>query len=423
MADRAQSPRINSERLRALLDGVNAFGHSAGTGGFNRPAFSDADMAVRRWFAGQMKEAGLVVRRDGAGNLFGRLGGEGGPVVMIGSHLDTVPEGGAFDGALGACIALESVRALRDAGIEPAIPIEVVATSDEEGRFGGMLGSQAIAGQIDHAWIEQAVDADGLRLSEAMAAQGLDPLAIPNAARPAGMIRAFLELHVEQGPVLEAQRKSVGIVEAVSGICHWQVTLVGRANHSGTTPMDMRSDAFAGLAEIAAMIPTVIRDTGGEQSRVTIGKVRLFPDHPHTIPGRAVFNLIIRDVDEDIMQAMASVFRDLIGRISGKHRLEASIDEMSWLAPAALDAGIASILETEAKRLGLAYMRMPSGAGHDAQTMQAICPSALIFVPSRAGISHAPEEWTDWADIENGAALYLATLCRLAGAGEVPSIT
>jgi N-carbamoyl-L-amino-acid hydrolase len=415
MTDAIQSPQIDSERLRSLLDGVNSFGRSMETGGFNRPAFSEADMAVRRWFAEQMAESGLAVRRDGAGNLFGRLGSKAEPAIMIGSHLDTVRDGGAFDGALGVCVALESVRAIRETGLEPAIPIEVVATSDEEGRFGGMLGSQAIAGQIDHAWIDRAADADGLKLSQAMIAHGLDPARIIQAAWPPGSIRAFLELHVEQGPILEASGKSIGIVESVSGICHWQVTLTGRANHSGTTPMDMRSDAFAGLAEIAAMIPTVIRDAGGDQSRVTIGKVHLVPDHPHTIPGKAVFNLIVRDVEDEIMRALTVRFRDLIAETSRKHRLEASIDEMGWLAPVSLDAAIASDMETEAKRLGLAYMRMPSGAGHDAQTMQAVCPSALIFVPSRAGISHAPEEWTDWADIENGARLYLAALCRLAG--------
>lgn len=415
MTDAIHSPRIDSERLRNLLDGVNAFGRSPKTGGFNRPAFSEADMAVRRWFAEQMKESGLAVRRDGAGNLFGRLGSETEPTVMIGSHLDTVRDGGAFDGALGVCVALESIRAIRDAGLTPAIPIEVVATSDEEGRFGGMLGSQAIAGQTNRAWIDKAVDADGVKLSQAMAMHGLEPLNILQAARPSKSIRAFLELHVEQGPVLEAAGKSIGIVESISGICHWQVTLSGKANHSGTTPMNMRSDAFAGLAEIAASIPNIIDDAGGDQSRITIGRVHLSPDHPHTIPGKAVFNLIIRDVDEETMRALAASFRKLIAKTSAKHHLGTTIDEMSWLAPVALDTGIASNIEAEANRLGLAYIRMPSGAGHDAQIMQAVCPSALIFVPSRAGISHAPEEWTDWADIEKGAKLYLATLCRLIG--------
>lgn len=417
MPHSARSLRINLERLRTLLDGVNAFGRSAETGGFNRPAFSDADMAARQWFCEQMRISGLSVRRDGAGNLFGRFGPPEGPVVMAGSHLDTVRNGGGFDGALGVCVALESVRAMREAGFKPALAIEVVATSDEEGRFGGMLGSQAIAGRIDRAWIENAADAGGVKLSRAMAAQKLDPMLILDAAWSPGLIRAFLELHIEQGPVLEARRETVGIVESVSGICHWQVTLTGVANHSGTTPMDMRADAFAGLAEIAAAIPAVIAEAGSPEARVTIGRVRLFPDYPHTIPGKAVFNLIVRDTDEAGMEAMEGAFRALMAEVAARHGLRLAVADMGRLAPVALDPRIAALAETEARRLGLACSRMLSGAGHDAQTMQSVCPSGLVFVPSRAGISHAPEEWTDWADIEKGAALYLAVLCRLTESG------
>src|SRR5690606_37150145 len=187
-------------------------------------------------------------------------------------------------------------------------------------------------------------------------------------------------------------------------------------NHSGTTPMELRSDAFAGPAEIAAAIPSVIRAVGGEQSRVTVGKVRLFPNYPHTIPGEAVFNLIIRDTDETVLKALAASFREWIDRTAQTRRLSVAVEETSWLSPVKLDAGIAAMVDAEAKHLGLAYMRMPSGAGHDAQTMQALCPSALIFVPSRGGITHSPGEWTDWADIEGGASLMLAALVRLSGA-------
>lgn len=413
MARRSRSAAIDGGRLQALFDGVNAFGRSPATGGLNRPGFSPADMAARGWFARQLETSGLTVHRDGAGNVFGRWGDPHTPAVMAGSHLDTVPEGGAFDGALGACIALESVRAMKQAGVEPAVPIEVVATSEEEGRFGGMLGSQAIAGQVTRAWIEQAADANGIGLADAMAAHDLAPLAVLEAARPAGSIKAFLEIHIEQGPLLEARGLGVGIVDAVSGVCNWKVTLTGVANHSGTTPMDMRADAFAGLAQVGAAIPAVIRAVGGEQSRVTVGKVDLAPNFPHTIPGRAVFNLIIRDTDEAVMQTLAAEFRALIAQTAKSHRLAVAIEEMSWLAPVALDAGLAALIAEEATRLAIPYTRMPSGAGHDAQTMQAICPSALIFVPSRDGISHSPQEWTEWADVERGAALFLATLVRL----------
>lgn len=413
MSGGSRSPAIDVDRLRGLLDGVNAFGRSDETGGFNRPAFSDADMGARRWFAGQMEAAGLEVRWDGAGNLFGRWGAGEGPVIMAGSHLDTVREGGAYDGTLGVCLALESVRALKEAGVQPKAPVEIVVTSDEEGRFGGMLGSQAIAGTITDDWIARASDADGVTLREAMTAQQLDPDAIEDAARAPGSIAAFLELHIEQGPTLKTEGKSVGIAESVSGLCNWQVTLTGVANHSGTTPMDLRADAFAGLAEIAATIPSIIRIVGRADTRVTVGKVDVFPNHPHTVPGKVVFNLMVRDPEEAVIRSVTAALRALIRRIADTRKLGHTIEEMSWLSPVTLDAGLADRVENAAKRLDIETMRMVSGAGHDAQTMQAICPSTLIFVPSENGISHAPEEHTEWEDIEKGAVVYLATLRSL----------
>ncbi len=410
------SPRIDSNRLRALLGGVNDFGANPATGGFNRIGFSDADMAARRWFARVMRDDGLAVHTDAAGNVFGRFGPADVPCVMAGSHLDTVPEGGAFDGALGVCVALECVRAIRDAGLAPAIPLEVAAFAEEEGRFGGMLGSQALTGQVTPEWLEAAADAEGVRLADALRAQGLDPGAIPGAARAPGSVGAFLELHIEQGPVLEAADIPVGIARAVSGVGNLAVRLDGRANHSGTTPMALRADAFAGLAEIGAAIPGIIHDHGGDQSRVTIGKVALQPNFPHTIPGRAEFTVILRDTDAAVMRALDAALRDRIARSAATHGLAHDVAVMSWLAPTALDPGLSDLLRTEADRLALPALDMPSGAGHDAQTMQAFCPSALVFVPSRGGISHAPDEWTDRPAIEAGAALMLAALVRLTNA-------
>jgi hydantoinase/carbamoylase family amidase len=281
----AATASIDPARLHYLLDGVNAFGRNPETGGYNRMGFSDADMAARDWFAGQMRADGLAVHRDGVANLFGRFGPAEGPCVMVGSHLDTVPEGGAFDGALGVCVALECVRAMREAGIAPRMAIEVVATSEEEGRFGGMLGSQTIAGVVSTRWLENAVDADGVTLAEAMGAQGLDARAALTDARAPGSVRAFLELHIEQGPVLEAATVPLGIADSVSGLCNLSVRLTGRANHSGTTPMDMRADAFAGLADVAGGIGPALREHGTEQSRVTIGST-LRPTSPTPLPGR-----------------------------------------------------------------------------------------------------------------------------------------
>jgi N-carbamoyl-L-amino-acid hydrolase len=407
-------PRINLARLRRLLAGVNAFGKNPATGGYSRPGFSDADMSARRWFLERLRAAGLAARQDEAANVFGRFGPADGPCVMAGSHLDTVPEGGAFDGALGVCAALECVCAMQDAGLRPQTAIEVAATSEEEGRFGGMLGSQAIAGLVSASWLRRAADADGVKLRDAMSAQGLAAEKAAAAAR--ADVAAFLELHIEQGPVLEAARVPVGIADSVSGVCVLRGRFIGRANHSGTTPMALRADAFAGLAQTAAAIPAIIGECGGEQSRVTIGKVDIRPNAAHTIPGVAEFSLVIRDSDEKIMAALRRRLRREIARAAEAGGLKASVTQTSWLSPTTLDAGLVSMLRAEAAAHNLPHLVMPSGAGHDAQTMQALCPAALIFVPSKSGISHAPEESSDWDDIRKGAQLMLAALIRLSGA-------
>ncbi len=410
------APKIDIERLKTLLHGVNTFGFSAETGGFNRIGYSDADMAVRDWFAARMAAAGLAVSRDAVNNLFGRFGPEDGPCVMVGSHLDTVPEGGAFDGSLGTCVALECVSAMRDAGITPRTAIVVAVTAEEEGRFGGMLGSQAIAGTVTAGWIEQARDSDGISLIDAMHAQNLDARDAVKCAWPEGAATAFLELHIEQGPVLERTGCPVGIVHGISGVCFLQVRFEGMANHSGTTPMDMRADAFAGLAGFACRIPAIIDEAGTDQSRITIGKVDLRPNFAHTVPGVAEFSIIIRDTSEPVMQALKSAILRDIQAVAAAHGLKTGIEEKSWLAPVTLDRGLHALLAEEAEKLGVPHLDMPSGAGHDAQTMQSLCPSGLVFVPSRDGISHAPEEWSDWADIEKGAQVMLNALMRLSAA-------
>jgi N-carbamoyl-L-amino-acid hydrolase len=414
---RSEGLRIDLEKLRSLLGEVNSFGFNPDTGGYNRVGFSRADMAVRDWFAGALDGAGFTVFRDGAANVFGRFGPEDGPCVMAGSHLDTVPEGGAFDGSLGVCVAFECARTIRQAGLSPRYAIEVVATAEEEGRFGGMLGSQAIAGLVTREWIDQAADADGLLLKHEMRALELDPDDALTAFRQKGSVRAFLELHIEQGPVLDSTAVPIGIVDSISGVCNLAVRLEGVANHSGTTPMKLRADAFAGLTEVAQAIPRVIDRHGSDNSRITIGKVEIRPNFIHTIPGIAEFVINIRDTDEAVIEAIRAAMSDEVVQAAAKHHLGHDLVEQSRLAPVRLDAGIARMLHEEAGRLGLQAHRMPSGAGHDAQTMQALCPSGLIFVPSRNGISHSPQEWTDWRDIEKGANLMLAAMVRLSQAG------
>ncbi|WP_173934725.1 Zn-dependent hydrolase [Chelativorans sp. Marseille-P2723] len=401
---------IDSDRLRSLLDGINRFGFNPETGGYNRPGYSDADMAVREWFAGTMQAEGLTVRQDGVANLFGRFGPVDSPCIMAGSHLDTVPEGGAFDGALGVAVALECVLAIRDAGLEPRVAIEVVATAEEEGRFGGMLGSQSITGSVTRKWLSQATDAEGIRLIDAMARVGLDAWDALAAKR--NDVLAFIELHVEQGPVLQHRSVPLGIAHSVSGVCNLRVVLKGEANHSGTTPMELRADAFAGLATFGSVIPKIIAAHGDKDTRVTVGKADLRPNFIHTIAGEAEFIVNIRDTSADRLDTLEAAIRSEIAAAARANKLEAGITRHSRIAPVKLDAELANLLREEAHALGLATLSMPSGAGHDAQTMQAICPSALIFVPSRDGISHSPQEWTDWSYIKKGAELMLAALVR-----------
>lgn len=405
---------IDGRRMKTIFDAINDFGRVQDKPGWSRPGLADEDMAVRRWFAGRMEGEGLRVSMDGAANVSGRLGPKGAPCVMLGSHLDTVPSGGAFDGALGVAVALECALAMRDAEVPLVHPIEVVATSEEEGRFGGMLGSQTLAGLVSEEWLETAADADGVRLTDALASHNLDPAGVMASARPANSVRAFLELHVEQGPVLERASIPVGIADRVSGVVHLGVTLRGIANHSGTTPMDMRADAFAGLAEIATAIPGLIAGRGTDQSRITIGKVELSPNFPHTIPGEALFSIIVRDAESVAIDRLCGGLRDLIAAVSERHGLTNEIAERSRIEPVMLDAGLAGLLRMEAEALALPSMVMPSGAGHDAQTMQALAPAGLIFVPSRGGVSHAPDEWTDWEAATDGARLMLAAAVRLA---------
>ena len=406
---------IDAGRLRADIDAVNAIGRIDGMPGINRISFSDADMAGRRWLLGRIEEAGLAPRMDAVGNVFGRWEVGAGPAVLAGSHLDTVPHGGPLDGTLGVCAALEAVRAMRDAGLRPVRPVEVVATADEEGRFGGMLGSQAICGEVGPDWIAAAVDDGGVRLVNAMRAQGLDPAAAASADRRRE-IAAFLELHVEQGPVLEASGDRIGVVDAVSGVFNWTVTLTGEANHSGTTPMELRRDAFRGMAGFGAAIDGILARHGGPDTRLTVGKVALSPNFPHSIAGRAVFSLIGRDVDEAVMRAVADACRAEIERAAAAHGLGVAIAEQSWLPPTAMDPAIAGRLATIAG----AARTMPSGAGHDAQTFARHLPAGLIFVPSRGGVSHSPDEWTDWAEVEHGATVLARAV---AAAASEPAVT
>lgn len=408
-------PAISSDRLKRRLESVNRFGAGDAGEGIHRLSFSDADMRARRWLMDEMTQLGLAARLDAVGNVVGRWETGRGPAVMLGSHLDSVPRGGPLDGSLGVMAALECVETAMEHGVTPAAPIEIVATSEEEGRFGGMLGAQAMAGIVDPTWFDAATDETGTSLADAMRAAGLEPQAYRDAARDPSELKAFLELHIEQGPVLDREGKSVGIVEGISGVFNWGVTLEGEANHAGTTPMDLRRDAFRGLADFTAAIPAIIDEVGTSATRLTVGKVDLFPNYPHTVPGRAEFVVIGRDMDESVMTVLAGACRRHLESAAQIHGLVLSVKEASWLPPTPCHPDVIDAFDRQAARLGLDSLSMPSGAGHDTQMMAVLTKAGMIFVPSHGGISHAPEEHTEWRDIEAGCNLLLHTMLDIVG--------
>ncbi len=406
-------PTIDGARLRADMEALAELGRRPDEAGVDRRSYSDADMAGRRWFRDRCAEAGLTAWLDPVGNVLARWGRGTGPALALGSHLDTVPRGGVFDGALGCCAALEVVRGLRTAGLTPPFPLLVIGTAEEEGRFGGMLGSQALCGLVDRTWFARARDDDGMLLTDRLRVQGLDPARLNDAALPVGALRGFLELHIEQGPILEAAGDAIGIVTAISGVFTWTVTLTGTANHAGTTPMGLRRDAFAGLVEAAHAIPEVIAVAGGPESRITIGRVDVVPGFVHTVPGQVVFGLIGRDPDGGVLDALAAEMAAAIGRAADRHRLDMVIDPISRLAPIGLDCVLGDCLFRSAVAAGYRVRRMSSGAGHDAQSFATITRAGLVFIPSTAGISHAPDEHSTWEDCIAGANVLLRTVVSM----------
>lgn len=404
---------IELDRLRHDILELAEIGKIEGKPGVHRLGFSDADMESRRWLMAKIEAAGGTARMDEAGNVIGRWFDSDEACVMTGSHIDSVPSGGIFDGTLGVLTGLECARVLQTLPEPPKRPFEVVAFADEEGRFGGMFGVQALTGTTTLEWIHQAHDVGKVYLADAMAAQGFNPDEALNATRKAGSVHAFCELHIEQGPVLEQKGLQIGVVEGISGVFKWMVRLVGKANHAGTAPMDMRSDAFMGLADFAHEIPRIIAEEGTDKSRLTVGKVELKPGNPHTVPGEAEFSIVGRDIDLDVMKAIGLACRKALSAIARRHNLHFDFEELSWLDPAPCHPDIIALFKSHAERMGLSHQVMPSGAGHDTQFMAEFTRAGMIFVPSVGGISHAPDEWTHWRDIEQGASLLYETLKSL----------
>lgn len=405
--------RVDIERLKADVLALGEIGRDPDDRGIYRMAFTEADMLGRHWLMDRAAATGLAVAMDGAGNVHARLGAADGSAVVIGSHTDTVPRAGMLDGALGVLCGLECLRVLAGAGITPATAIELISFSDEEGRFGGMLGSEALCGFLTPESLH-LVGQDGVPLADEMRARGLDPMGLLDARRPARDINAYFELHIEQGPLLSRAGVPVGVVDRITGLFKWAVRLRGEANHAGTTPMDMRHDAFLGLAEFANGVEGLLARAGGPRSRATIGRAEILPGAANTVPGEVLFSLDVRDTDPATLDALALAAREELAAIARRRGLMLDLEVQSEIAPEACDPDLVALVAAAAGEAGAPSLVMPSGAAHDAQIVARIAPVAMIFVPSRDGQSHAPSEWTDWGDIEMGANVLLGAVARRA---------
>ncbi|MEQ8956132.1 MAG: Zn-dependent hydrolase [Gammaproteobacteria bacterium] len=408
--------QIDIERVKQDLYTLGRFGYNPEDQGIYRQGFSDEDMKARHWFMKQLSQRNIKTSMDGAGNVIGRWGQEQDKALLIGSHLDSVPAGGMFDGVLGVVAGFECIRVIQDHDIQLKHALEVIATSEEEGRFGGMLGAQALTGNLRIDWLERAKDHTGELLREAMAKCQLPYHLAMEAARDPEQLVGFLEIHIEQGPVLEQSSNTIGVVEGISGVFKWFIRLIGKADHAGTAPMNLRSDAFMGVADFAHEISRIIDEEGTDKSRLTIGSLELKPGFAHTVPGQVEFTLVGRDMSEEVMQGLAESCRKVLSSIARRHKLMFEYEQMSWLEPKPCSPEMIELLQKHSESLGYKTIVMPSGAGHDAQFFTDITPTGLLFIPSVGGVSHAPDEWSHWHDVEKGCNVLLNATLELIAA-------
>ncbi len=405
--------KINLPRLQKDIEALARVGRDP-RGGVTRPSFSQADFEARSWLKDKICEAGLCYRQDGAGNIFGRLGGEG-RTILVGSHLDTVINGGAFDGAVGVLSALECLRLIKEQGIELAKPLELVSFTDEEGNLvGDFLGSRAFAGTLNKEEIEKGLTPFGRPLRAILEGTEFNLESVLEAHKQRPELEAYLEVHIEQGATLEIEDISIGIVERIAGKTYRQCSFVGQAAHAGTTPLELRHDAFLATADFS-LRGTQLVATRHYGSMITVGKVTIHPGSFSVIPGKVDFTLDVRSNSKETLRTLDKELLELaedIATTRGATFFSRTIDKTE---PVVLSERIVGIIKEECGNLGCSWMPMTSGAGHDAQIIASLTEAGMIFIPCRDGISHSPDEMIDWEDLERGANLLLRTLIRLAG--------
>jgi N-carbamoyl-L-amino-acid hydrolase len=400
---------IDAPRLLGSLAELARIGATA-AGGVNRPAYGDADLSARALVRDMMANAGLDVRVDTAGNSIGSRAGSanGLPAIMIGSHTDTVLDGGRFDGALGVLAAVEVARTLHDRGVALRHPLEVVDFQNEEG---GLVGSKIMAGRFTPDALEHRA-VSGYTIGEGIGRLGGDVARLDEARREPGSIAAYAELHIEQGRVLEEAGADVGIVEGIVGIWYWNVVVEGTASHSGTTPMLGRRDALVAAARFVDAVNLVVTSVPGPHVG-TVGRFAVFPNAPNVIPGRVELTLELRDARTEVVAELLRGIERAAEKIASSTRTSIAFTPTLTSEPSPTDLRLRRILTHAAESLGLRAHPMPSGAGHDAQNMTALGPAGMLFVPSVGGISHSPAEYTRDTDVVNGAEVLLAAVVEL----------
>ncbi|KOF17287.1 allantoate amidohydrolase [Ensifer adhaerens] len=405
---------INAERLLAHIRELGAIGRDD-RGQLTRLAASDTEKLGRDSLVGWIEAAGLDVAVDRIGNIFGIWSNQDNAEqlpLMLGSHIDTVINAGIYDGCYGVLAGLEVIETLKEQGFISERPIVVAAFTNEEGvRYApDMLGSLVHVGGLAVEAALATLGTDGTTLGSELARIGYAGSVEPGSLKP----HAYVELHIEQGPVLEREATTIGAVENLQGISWQRVTIDGVANHAGTTPMAMRCDAGLAAARVGLFLREHILRSNAP-SVATIGTMRFEPDAINVIPSRAVFTVDLRDPDEDRLQALESALSDFLRHLEQEEHVNVSVERLARFEPVIFDSAIVEAIEVSASARGLKSRRMTSGAGHDAQMIARIAPAAMIFVPSRDGISHNPREHTNLADLVAGANILLDVVERIAG--------
>ena len=405
---------VRSERIEADLWRLAEFTEPERP--YTRRAFSPVYEEAREWLAGRFREAGLDVRVDAAGNLIGSLGRQAGPVVMMGSHVDTVEAGGRFDGIVGVLGALEVARRLREEGVTLSHRLEVVDFVCEEPTIVNLspLGSRIMAGDVTAAMVAEASAPSGEPLAEAIARLGGDASRLKEARRQPGDVAGYLELHIEQGPVLERAGCGLGVVTVVAAPCRATVTLTGLADHAGATSMADRRDALAGAAELTLAVERIVSTPDLVQESVgTVGFLRVSPNMVNVIPGQVELTIEVRSTQEPALAWAKEEVERALGEIASRRGLEASLDWRHEESPVPIPADMQDIVAKAAEGLRMPYLRLPSRASHDAARLAPVAPVGMAFIPCRAGRSHCPEEWAEATDIAAGAQVLGEALLRM----------